>query len=82
MFICGLCTDICVGKTKQADIIWFEIKLYLAWTAYHALELGFRTVLIEDACRGISDEGIKETFKKIKEENGLVVKSSEVKKKL
>ena len=53
-----------------------------AWTAFHALELGFRTILIEDACRGISVEGIKDTFKKIREENGLVVKSSEVGGKL
>ena len=51
-----------------------------AWTAFHAIELGFRTILIKDACRGISPEGIEDTFRKIKEANGLVVKSSEVKK--
>ena len=49
-----------------------------AWTAFHALELGFRTVLIEDACQGISPQGVVDTFNKITESNGLVVKSGEV----
>ena len=49
-----------------------------ASTAFHALELGFRTCLVEDASRGINDESIGDTFNRILEENGCVVNSKEV----
>ena len=51
---------------------------FLASTAYHAIELGFRTVLIEDCSRGIRDESINSTFEKVKASHGCVVHSSEV----
>ena len=52
--------------------------IILASTAYHAIELGFRTVLIEDCSRGIRDESINSTFEKVKASHGCVVHSSEV----
>ena len=51
----------------------------VASTAFHALELGFRTVLIEDCSRGIDKKNIAETFEKIEAWHGLVVQSGEVK---
>ena len=51
---------------------------FIAWTAFDALDLGYRTILVEDACQEISAEDVKVTFAKIKEESGLVVNSSEV----
>ena len=53
--------------------------LFPASTAFHALELGFRTILIEDASRGIQEENITATFARVKAEHGCVVNSSEVK---
>ena len=50
-----------------------------ASTAFHAQELGFRTILVDDCSRGINLENISECFKKIKSELGCVVQSSEVK---
>merc|ERR1719219_1110018 len=50
----------------------------VASTAFHALELGFRTILIDDCSRGIDGADIDRTFEKIREQNGLVVQSSEV----
>ena len=50
-----------------------------ASTAFHALELGFRTVLIEDCSRGIDKKNIAETYEKIESWHGLVVQSGEVK---
>lgn len=49
----------------------------VAWTTFHAQELGFRTVLIDDCSRGIDSDAIKKTFEKVKGNNGLVIQSSE-----
>jgi len=51
----------------------------VASTAFHALELGFRTTLVEDASRGIKNDNINAAFKRIREEYGCVVNSTEVK---
>ena len=52
---------------------------YVGFTAFHAQELGFRTILIDDCSRGITNENINNTFDKIKSQYGCVVQSSEVK---
>eukprot|EP00090_Calanus_glacialis_P025861 TRINITY_DN40595_c0_g1_i2.p1 TRINITY_DN40595_c0_g1~~TRINITY_DN40595_c0_g1_i2.p1 ORF type:complete len:145 (+),score=20.06 TRINITY_DN40595_c0_g1_i2:1-435(+) len=71
--------DMKKGDITDVFICGLVTDICVAWTAFHALELGFRTVLIEDACRGISPQGVVDTFNKITESNGLVVKSGEVK---
>ncbi|KAB7496021.1 Pyrazinamidase/nicotinamidase [Armadillidium nasatum] len=48
-------------------------------TATHANEAGYRTILIEDACRGVSEEDIRATKEAIKANNGLIIQSSKVK---
>ena len=50
-----------------------------ASTAFHALEVGFRTVLIDDCSRGIDEKNIAAAYEKIESWHGLVVHSSEVK---
>jgi hypothetical protein len=55
-----------------------NIRIFSASTAFHALELGFRTVLIEDCSRGIREENISATFARVRAEYGCVVHSSEV----
>ena len=56
-----------------------KLKIYHeASTAFHALELGFRTSLVEDASRGIDNENISQTLDRIVEENGCVVNSKAV----
>ena len=52
--------------------------LFSASTAFHALELGFRTVLVDDCSRGIDEIDIKNSFERIRAQNGLVVQSHEV----
>ncbi|XP_023343129.1 uncharacterized protein LOC111712678 [Eurytemora carolleeae] len=51
----------------------------VASTAFHALELGFRTALVSDASRGINLENINAAYNRIKEEHGVIVNSTEVK---
>ena len=67
--------------------MYFEMHFFLyflflfrfaASTAMHSLELGFRTILVDDCSRGIDGDDIKKTFERVREGNGLVVQSNEV----
>ncbi|KAK7081509.1 hypothetical protein SK128_021369, partial [Halocaridina rubra] len=51
----------------------------VASTTAHAMEEGYRTMLIEDASRGVCDEDIKATMDRTTAGNGLVIQSSQVK---
>lgn len=79
-----------LGKTNLEELIRKEgctdayvcgiaTDVCVASTAFHALELGFRTILVEDCSRGIRDDNIKTTFERVRSEYGCVVKSNEVK---
>ena len=50
----------------------------LGSTARHALEHGFRTVLIDDACRGVAQSDIDRTKEELRELGAVIVDSSEV----
>ena len=65
---------LCRCKDKDASSL-----LISASTAFHALEVGFRTVLIDDCSRGIDEKNIEAAYEKIQSWHGLVVQSSEVK---
>ena len=79
-----------LGKTELEDLLrrrgvtdvyvcGIAYDVCVASTAYHAQELGFRTVLVDDCSRGINFDGIKGTIEKVKANHGCVVDSSEVK---
>ena len=61
-----------------ALILFLFCFRFAASTAMHSLELGFRTILVDDCSRGIDGDDIKKTFEKVRESNGLVVQSNEV----
>ena len=65
-------------KNWRSTYYSFPPSSLLASTVFHSLELGFRTILIDDCSRGIDGADIDRTFEKIREQNGLVVQSSEV----
>lgn len=48
-------------------------------TAADALATGYRTILIEDCCRGVSLEDIALANRKVIAQNGVIVNSSQVK---
>merc|ERR1711860_97369 len=50
----------------------------VAFTTFDGIELGYRTVLVEDAARDIIDSNIDETRNKVKAKNGVVANSKEV----
>ena len=55
-----------------------NVNVSLASTVFDAQDLGYRVILVEDACKGINPEKVEETIQRIKENNGLVINSKEV----
>ena len=51
-------------------------------TALHAAENGYRTYIVEDACRGVDETNIGLRLDELKQQNCLVVQSTDVKKLL
>ena len=77
LYVCGLCTDVCVGsiyvvRMQMTDITW------KGSTLAHAQEFGYRTILIEDASRGINEERVQQVLSELRQNNGIHVNSSEV----
>ena len=80
VYVCGIATDVCVGNSTNDRLYKCSLLniIIIGSTAFHANELGFRTILIDDCSRGINDENIAATFDKLKTEWACVVQSSEV----
>ena len=51
---------------------------YLGYTSFHSLEHGFKTILIDDACRGVDTTAIEKTKRDLTSLGGVVVHSSKV----
>lgn len=47
-------------------------------TAIHALEYGYQTFIVEDACRGVDEKHIKERLRDFKRKKGHVIQSNEL----
>ena len=77
VYVCGIATDVCVGIQLMSPYCGLNNR-FSASTAFHANELGFRTILIDDCSRGIKEENIASTFSKLKTEFACVVQSTEV----
>jgi nicotinamidase-related amidase len=52
----------------------------LGATAIDALSSGFRTILIDDCCRGVDLQDIETTKESILSDHGVIVQSHEVRK--
>ena len=72
------CKMVASGYLHYILYLHIIFVLFTASTAYHANELGFRTILIDDCSRGIRPETIQETFERVRADYGCVVNSSEV----
>ena len=55
-----------------------NLSVFPASTVFDAQDLGYRVILVEDACKGINQEKVEETIQIIKENNGVVINSREV----
>lgn len=52
--------------------------VHLAATAKDALELGYRTVLVDDACRGVQLDDIQKVKSNLIKNHAVIVDSSQV----
>ena len=95
VYVCGIAADVCVGELEIVNTFCIIRKIrqyftantermtgcyFSASTAFHAMELGFRTMVIEDCSRGIDENSIKAAYEKVRRRWGLIVHSSEVEK--
>ena len=67
--------------TTRNDLYFKYFLITKGATANHAQELGFRTIFLEDCSRGIDPNDIKDTLDGVRSNHGVVISSSEVKKK-
>lgn len=90
VYTCGIAYDVCVGE--ELDIAKREnkrnsIKKFLPFspfpntgaTATDALSAGYRTILIDDCCRGVDLQDIEATKESVLNSHGVIVHSKEVK---
>ncbi|XP_052794463.1 nicotinamidase-like [Mya arenaria] len=66
-------------KVTDVYVCGVAYDVCVGYTALHALEHGFRTVLVDDACKGVDAKGIEETKRKLVDSGGIIVHSSQVK---
>ena len=68
-----------VRHSSSISCLSIRFPIFSASTAFHAIELGFRTILIDDCSRGIDEKSIETAYEKVRNGWGLVVQSREVK---
>ncbi|KAI4489532.1 hypothetical protein M0802_011067 [Mischocyttarus mexicanus] len=65
-------------KATNLYICGLALDVCVRYTCLDALKLGYKVTLIEDCCRGIDNDQMKEAIKCIQEKGGLVTNSDKV----
>lgn len=92
IYVCGLAYDVCVGEylhgasnmRASLEQYWNNQTLFvsplgsLGATALDSLSAGYRTILIDDCCRGVDVQDIEATKDGILSNHGVIVQSKEV----
>ena len=65
-------------NSKKIIFVSISNYSYIASTALHAVENNYRTVLIEDACRGVNEKEIEVKRIKLNEKGCIFVDSNVV----
>jgi len=66
------------NKVTDVYICGLAFDVCVGSTALHAVELGYRTLVIRDACKGVAKESIAEMEKTLQEVGVILVNSSQV----
>ena len=69
-------------RVEQVFIVGIATDVCVYSTALHAVENGYRTYIVEDACRGVDEKNINLRLDELIEKKCSVVQSAEVKKTL
>ncbi|XP_064608566.1 uncharacterized protein LOC135472813 [Liolophura sinensis] len=69
-----------LSKLRVTDVYvcGLAYDICVGFTARHAIDHGFRTVLVEDACRGVDLENIEKTRFELRKKGAVVVQSDQV----
>lgn len=54
------------------------VAMVTAYTAQHSLDHGFRTIVVDDACKGVNAVNIASTKKSLTSRHAAIVNSSQV----
>lgn len=70
-----------LAKHRVTDVFLCGVAydVCVGYTSFHSLEHGFKTILIDDACRGVDATAIEQTKEELTASGGVVVHSSKVK---
>lgn len=63
---------------EHASVMISNNLLVLGATAADALSIGYRTILIDDCCRGVDLNDIEQTKNSVIKNHGVIVQSNEV----
>lgn len=61
-------------KSRQLQVIMCVV----AATSKDAVDLGYRTAVIDDACRGVTHDGIATAKRELQETGAIILQSDEV----
>lgn len=75
----SLLQELCDRNVTDVYVCGVAYDVCVGSTATHALEHGLRTVLVEDASRGVNPEHIQQMRNRLMEKNGVIVDSTQVK---
>lgn len=64
---------------KDVYVCGLAYDVCVGATALDSMSLGYRTILVEDASRGVDKEGIEKTKRDVVQANGVIVHSHHVK---
>lgn len=65
-------------NVSQVFVTGLATDYCVYYTAAHAIEHGYKTFIVEDACRGVHETTIKERLNYFKQNNGHIIQSSQV----
>ena len=76
-FTCILAHSLSDSCEIGALLMMTPVFMPTGYTALDALEHSFRTVIVDDACRGVNAANIEKLKHKFVEQHGVIVKSNQ-----
>lgn len=84
IYVCGIAYDVCVGELIDAYFLEIDVCVRnvifrdLGATVTDASNAGYRTILLDDCCRGVDNDDIEKTKASVVKNHGIVINSNQV----